>query len=184
MPGLRPFLWAGAALLCLAPLVAQQAVAGFNWSGGDFVLFAALVLGMSFTMDRLAASAVPRPYKAGVLAMAAASGGTILVSGAVGLVGGEGEDANRVFALFPVVALLMAFLGRGRARWMARLCRGIAMAHIGWSVAIPAFGLVPDAGRYWPDAMLCASLFGGLWLAPARLFRKAAAVTPESIRVA
>ena len=180
----RLFLWAGAALLCLAPLGAQLCVAGFNWSGGDFVLFAALVLGMSITIDRLAASAAPRPYKAGVLAMAAASVGTILVGGAVGLVGGEGEDANRVFTLFPVVALLMALMGRGRARWMAQLCLGIAMGQIGWSAAILAFGLVPDAGRYWPDAVLCASLFGGLWLAAARLFRKAAAVTPESIRVA
>ena len=165
--------WSAAAGLFLLPVMVEFASADFGWDFADFI-FWAVVLSVSCPLFDWAARKSPNfSYLAGSGAALAAGFGLIVVNGAVGLVGSEDEGHNLLFGLVLLVAIVGAFIARGRAEGLARAMLAAAVVHI----AISAILLVRAGGA--TEATLGAEIIGllvfaGVWLVSAWCFRQAA----------
>lgn len=161
--------WGGVAVLLTVPLIAR-----FDWTIFDF-LFAGAMLGVAGLALELAvrASASWR-YRGGVAVAVAAAFLLVWVNGAVGFLGNEDNQANLVFFGVIAVALGGAALARFGAAGMAwaMLAAAFVQLAIG-AIAIPLGWASPGVqGLY--EVVLGTTLFAGLWLLSAGLFRWAA----------
>ena len=124
--------WGIAVSALLLPFMAMQLTSEVNWTGSDF-LFAAILIGAVGLLFELAVRmSDSRSYRAGVGLALTASFLTIWATGAVGMIGDEGNPLNLMFAAVLLIALLGSALGGFRAGGMAR---AMAAAAVG-----PAFG--------------------------------------------
>ena len=166
----RFFGWGGVAVLLTIPLVLR-----FPWTVSDF-LFAGLMFGVAGLAIELAVRASSNlAFRAGVGVAVAAAFLLVWVNGAVGFLGDEGNPANLLFFGVIAVALAGAIVARFRAEGMgfAMLAAAFAQLAIG-ALAIPMRWASPGSqGLY--EVVLGTTLFTGLWLASAMLFRWAAA---------
>lgn len=157
--------WSMAGLVLLAPLIAMQFTREVNWTGGDF-LFAAMLFGLVGLTFELTVRASRSPfYRGGVGAAIAASFLIVWANGAVGMIGNEGNPYNLLFFGVIAVALLGSVLARFRAAGMALTMLAAAAAQI----AIGVGGMTSDV-----RGGILSTLFAGLWLLSAALFRNAA----------
>ena len=166
--------WAAAALLLLTPLVAMQFTDEVNWTTFDFAFAAGMLgsvgLGLELAFRR---SNSPAYRIAAALALAAGFL-TVWITGAVGIVGSERDDANLLFLGVLVVALAGALVARFRSAGMAWAMIAAAVAQL----------LVPPVAWFgWPEtrAVVFAPevvgstvVFTAMWLISAWLFRRAA----------
>ena len=165
--------WSTAAALMLLPISIQLISGNFGWTIGDFI-FAAVVLLVSCSLfDWVARKSPNFSYLAGGGAALAAGFGLIVVNGAVGLVGSEDENHNLLFLAVILVAIVGAILARGRPASMARAMTAAAVTHFVIStVLLVRAGGVSDGD---PTAEVVGlSIFAGVWLASAALFRNSA----------
>ena len=165
---LRVAAWVGAAVLMLIPMVAMQFPAsGFNWTLGDFVAFAAMLLIALGTFE-VGLRMSPDPwYRAGVAV--AVAGGFLMVWAnlAVGIIGDGDNLANVAFFGVLLVGMIGALLAWFRPAGMARALYATALANAALSVGCLLAG--------WDHRGALLSLFFVLpWLLSAGLFRKAA----------
>ncbi|HXK34763.1 MAG TPA: hypothetical protein VNM91_12215 [Dehalococcoidia bacterium] len=171
----RVAAWAAIPAVLLAPLVAMQFTEEVDWTVFDFIFVAValsaglLLLELTVRMTRDSA------YRAG----AAVAVGTALllvwVTGAVGIIGTENNDANLMFGAVLAVAVVGSIAGRVRADGMMRafVATAVVQAAVG---VIAIAGRMGDADPNWPaDVAGLTVLFTGLWLLAAWLFRRAAA---------
>ena len=166
--------WGFAAFLLLLPLVAMRFTAEVNWDAADFVAIGAMLAVAGAGIELAARISGDRYYRAGA-AMAVATGFLLIwVNLAVGMLGGEANPANLLFAGVIGVGVVGAVAGRFRAAGMVRAMTAAAVAQALVGVAAPLFGLgsAGAAGVY--EAVLATVPFGGLWLGSAWLFRRAA----------
>lgn len=98
----------------------------------------------------------------------------VVVIGAVGFLGSEDNPNNLVMVAVPAVALAGALIARFRAAGMAKAMVGAAAAQLGAGAAAVAAGLGSPGFHGVYEVVLGTTLFGGLWLLSAALFRKAA----------
>jgi hypothetical protein len=98
----------------------------------------------------------------------------VLVIGAVGFLGSEDNPNNLVMAGVSAVALAGALIARFRAAGMAKAMAAAAAAQLIAGAAAVAAGLGSPGFHGVYEVFLGTILFGGLWLASAALFRKAA----------
>ncbi len=152
--------WGIAAALMIFPIVTRA-----PWTAEDFV-FAGVVLGTIGLGAELATRFTRSiPYRAGVAAALVAAAMIVVVNGAVGMIGDEGNAYNELFLGVIAVALLGAILTRFRARGMA-----IAMvAAAGTQAVVGLLGLSAD-----PRGAVLSAALAGIWLLPAAFFRAAA----------
>ncbi len=157
--------WSLVGLLLLLPAAAMQLSSEVNWTASDFV-FAAILMGsvggafeLAVRMNR------NRAYRGGVGAALAAAFMIVWATGAVGMIGDEGDAYNLFFLAVILVALAGAVIARFRAEGMAFAMLVAAAAHIAVSLA----GIAMD-----PRGAVFSTAFAGLWLLSAALFRKAA----------
>jgi hypothetical protein len=166
--------WGAAALILLTPLVAMQVTDEVDWDAFDFVFMGAVLggvgLGLELTMKRTADAA----YRAAAGVALAAAFLLVWMNAAVGLIGGEQEDANALYLGVPAVGLVGALLVRFRPAGLA------------WAMAAAALAqaCVPLLAAAWDPALRplalsaqvagLTGLFAGLWLLSAGLFRTAA----------
>lgn len=165
--------WVAAGALMLAPATAALVAPGFGWDAADFAFFAAVLVGGAALFDRAARRAPNFPWLAGAGFALAAGFGLVVVNGAVGLVGSEGAAHNLLFGAVLLVAIAGAVLARGRPRAMARAMAAAAATHMAVSAALLAYAGGSDEGSLAAE-VVGLSLFAGLWLASAWLFRNAA----------
>ncbi len=168
----RVAAWSTAAALMLVPIVVQLTHGHFGWSFGDFVGVAMILLFGSAIFDLTARRAPNLLYLSGVSAALAATLGSFLVNGAVGLVGSEDEAHNLFFFIVLMVAVFGSILARGRPEPMAKVMLAAAGTHIAVSTVllIDANGVSDgDPGM----EVVGLGLFAILWLASAWLFRNA-----------
>jgi hypothetical protein len=104
-------------------------------------------------------------YRAGVGFALAASFLTVWATGAVGMIGDEGDPYNLLFIAVIGLALLGGIVARFRAAGMAVTMATAAAAQ----VVISVVGMPTDL-----RGGLFSSCFGGIWLISAVLFWKAA----------
>ena len=160
--------WGGAALLLLLPLVARA-----PWTMSDFI-FAAVIFGIVGGGLELAVRKGNAVYS---LAAGLALGASLLsvwIPGAVGIIGNEADDANMLYLLVVLIALLGSLVALFRPLGMALAMAAAAVAEL----------LVPVAAWiFWPELRgaivraevpFMAMLLTGMWAASAALFRKAA----------
>ena len=156
--------WTVAGLVLLIPLIAMQIDREVNWTVGDF-LFAALMIGLVGIAFELTVRTSPsRSYRGGVAVALAAAFLTIWANGAVGMIGSEENPYNLLF--FGVIGFALA--GSSFARFRPA---GMAVAML---VAAIAQGAVAIGGM--PADLrggVLSTLFAGLWLTSAVLFRRA-----------
>lgn len=161
--------WSAAGALMLLPILVQLISGNFGWTIGDFVFAAIILFGSCLLFDLAARKSPNFSYLAGAGAAIAAGFGLVVVNGAVGLVGSEGEAHNLLFGIVLLVAIAGAVTARGRAAGMAQAMLAAAVAHILVSV-----GLLVVAGGADADPLaeiLGLSVFAAFWLAAAWLFR-------------
>lgn len=161
----RALGWGSALALLAAPLLAMRFTDEVDWSAADFAVAAALFASCGSAFELAARSSRDRHYRAGA-AVALATGLLVVwVNLAVGIVGSEDEPFNLVFFVAPVVALVFAAAGRGRAAGMVHAMLAAAAAQL------LAGALVRPAA---PEAMTLATLLvTAPWLLAAALFRRA-----------
>lgn len=166
--------WSGIAALVLAPWLAMQVSDQVDWSGGDFALFGALLVGAGLAGEVMARRTGGWTYRAGLGLALATAVVLILANGAVGIIGSEDNAANLMYGAVLAVGLVGALLARFRPAGMARALVATALAH-GLVGAIALTAGWGRASQAWPwDVAVSTGVFAALWLLSAWLFRRAA----------
>jgi hypothetical protein len=165
--------WGTAGLLLILPLVAMQFTREVNWTASDFV-FAAVMFGSVGLGLELAVRKGNRAFTAACAIALAASFLSVWITGAVGIIGSEREDANILFLAVILVALLGSILALFRPRGMAWAMAAAALAEV--SVPFVALIVWPEAklAILSPEVPMSVFFLTGMWLTAASLFRKAA----------
>jgi hypothetical protein len=168
------FIWGGAGLLLLAPLVAMQFSAGMAWTAFDFAFAGGLLAAVCLGFELVFRSGRNAAYRTAALLAIAAGVLLVLINGAVGIIGSEQEDANLLFGAVVGVALLGALAARFRPMGMAWAMAAAALVQL--LVPLAAVALWPaTASLVWtPQVLALTGVFTAVWLASAWLFRKAA----------
>lgn len=166
--------WSAIAGLVLAPWLAMQISDEVNWSGGDFALFGALLVGVGLAGEVMARRTGGWTYRAGLGLALATAVVLILANGAVGIIGSEDNAANLMYGGVLAVGLVGALVARFRPAGMARAMAATAAAHVVVGVVALTAGW-GGASQAWPwDVAVSTGVFAALWLLSAWLFRKAA----------
>lgn len=170
----RTAIWATAAFLLLLPLLAMQFSDEVAWDAGDFVVFGVLLLGAGTVYELAARRTGSVPYRSAVGVAVAAAFILLWVTGGVGIIGNEHDDANLMF--FGVLAIACA--GSVVARFLPAGMAGAMAVTAAAQVAVGVVALVGGFGAtapVWPlDVIGLTVFFATLWLVSAALFRKAA----------
>jgi hypothetical protein len=172
---LRPAAWAGAALLFLLPVAAEQLSAEMAWNRFDFVFWGVLLLIGLGAFELTLRASRSWSYRFGAVIALGAAFGLVVATGAVGVIGGEDHPGNllylAVLALGLGGALGAGFKPAGMARAMAAAAAGM--------VLVGALALTGGWGEgtepYWWQAVAGATaVWAAAWLTSAWLFRQAA----------
>lgn len=157
--------WGTAALLLLLPLVAMQFTDEVNWTGFDFI-FAGLMLGtVGILFELTVRMSRNHAYRAGVGFALAAAFLIVWATGAVGMIGSEGDPYNLLFGGAILIALVGAVAARFRPAGMALVMVAAAIAH----ATVALGGLAAD-----PRGAVVSIALAAPWLLAAWLFGKAA----------
>lgn len=162
--------WSAAALLLLLPLVAMPFTDEVNWTAGDFVFAAVLLLGVGIPAELVVRKTSDRAYRA---AVGLALSGAFLLLWSNGAVGLTDSNADRLYLPLVALGIVGAFVVRFRPAGMAVVLSGAALAlMLVGGIALLA-GVVPA----YDTALVVlgpSALFAALFAGSAVLFRKAA----------
>ncbi len=157
--------WGGAALMLALPLAAMQFSDEVNWTASDF-LFAGVLLGsVGLAYEVIVRRTVNSSFRAASAVALGTALLTVMVNGAVGMIGSEDNVYNLAFAAVLAVAAGGAAIARFRPRGMALAMASAAIVQAALSVA----GMASD-----PRGGALSVVFAGFWLIAALLFRMAA----------
>jgi hypothetical protein len=157
--------WGFAAFIILLPLVAMQFTDEVDWNGADFI-FAGILLGGTGLLFELVARKSPNnAYRAGAAAAIANAFLLVWITGAVGVIGDEGDPAN----LFLLGVILLALAGAAVARFRPAGMAAVMAACATATALIGGYGLTVD----FKGGVLTWG-FAGIWLLSGGLFRVAA----------
>jgi hypothetical protein len=162
--------WLGVTgLILLIPVVAMQFTDEVKWTASDFVFASVMILGVGFAYE-LAAFRGNAAYRAAAGVALAAAFFTVWFTGAVGIIGTEGNPANLMFGGVLLIALCGAIIGRFHAIGMAGAM--LAAAFVQLFVGVIAFAARWGAtDPSWPhDVLSATAFFTALWLISAGLF--------------
>ena len=95
------------------------------------------------------------------------------VNGAVGIIGGDGNDANLLYGGVVAVAAVGTLMARFRPQGMSRALAGTALAQVLVPVIVVSAELGTAPSWSW-DILILSGFFAALWIGSALLFRKAA----------
>jgi len=154
------------AFLLLLPLVAMHFTKDVAWGPGDFVVAGILLFGAGLTYQLLSKKAPTAAYRAAIGVAVATVLLLVWVNLAVGIIGGENDSANLMYAGVLAVLIIGGVVARLRSAGMARALFATALAQL--SVA----AIARFAG--WSSTSLLDGFFVALWIGSAFLFRRAA----------
>jgi hypothetical protein len=155
----------------LLPVLSVRGADPAAWdTPGDVMFLAILWAGVGVAYELAARVTGRRAYAAAAGLAIAAALVLVWINLAVGIVGSEGDPANRIYGGVLAVGLVGALLARFRPSGMARAMAATALAQ-GSAFAIL---LATDRAFTGPITVF----FAAQWLASAWLFRKAARPHP------
>src|SRR4028119_1985403 len=155
------------AFILLIPLLTAPA-----WTLADFVFAGALIFGTGLAFVLVARKAGNIAYRAAVAVALAAALLLVWVTGAVGIIGSEDNNANLMYFGVLAVGIVGAIVARLRPHEMARALFATALAQAAVAVSAVIFGL----GLPWSPPLEILALNGffvGLFVGSALLFRNA-----------
>ena len=165
--------WGAAAGLILLPLVAMQFTNEVNWNAADFiaaiVMFGSVGLGLELAVRR-----GNRAYTIAAALALLASFLSFWFSGAVGIIGNEGEISNLLFVGVIATALAGSVIALFRPAGMAVAMVVAAVAQAAVPVIATIIGDSKMSAIWAPEVIILTLVFTAMWLASARLFRDAA----------
>jgi hypothetical protein len=162
--------------LLLIPLIAMQFTSEVAWSGSDFLIMG-IMLTVAGTLYEIGARMSKNtPYRVG---WATAVGTGFLLTWmnlAVGIIGSENNPANQLFFGVVIIGFFGALLSMFKARGLALAALVTATAQflvpiLALMIYQPEFG--PGEGPGVIGVFILNSIFVGLWLVAARLFKNA-----------
>jgi hypothetical protein len=156
------------AFILLIPLLTAPA-----WTLVDFVFAGALIFGTGLTFVLVARKAGNIAYRVAVGVALAAAFILVWVTGAVGIIGSEDNNANLMYFGVLAVGIIGAIIARFRPHGMARALFATALAQALVAVIVLIFGL----GLPWSPPLEILALNGffvALFVGSALLFRYAA----------
>jgi len=157
--------WGTAVLILLLPLVAMRFGDEVNWTESDFIFAGIMIGGTGALFELTVRMSRNHAYRAGVGFALAASFLTVWATGAVGMIGDEGDPYNLLFIAVIGLALAGAIVTGFKAQGMAMTMATAATAQ----VIISVIGMSADL-----RGGIFSACFGGIWLISAALFWKAA----------
>ena len=162
------------ALILLIPLLTAPA-----WSLADFVLAGALIFGTGLAFV-LVAKAGNIAYRAAVAVALAAALLLVWVTGAVGIIGSEDNNANLMYFGVLAVGIIGAIVARFRPHGMARALFATALAQASVAVIALIFGLGSGNPPGVLGILILNGFFVGLFVGSALLFRNAGREQPPA----
>lgn len=157
--------WGTAVLILLLPLIAMRFGDEVNWTESDFIFAGIMIGGTGALFELTVRMSRNNAYRAGVGFALAASFLTVWATGAVGMIGDEGNPYNLLFLAVIGLALAGGIVARFRAQGMAVTMTTAAAAQ----VIVSVVGMPTDL-----RGGIFSAAFGGIWLISAALFWKAA----------
>ena len=142
------------------------------WDIVDYTVFGAMLLGAGVIYTFVRRKSDNTTYRFAMGVALAAAFILIWVTGAVGIIGNENNDANIMYFGVLAVGIIGAIIARFRASGMVRTMYATAIAQVGAAVValIAGWG---SSGPIWPkDILALTAFFVALWLLSADLFRK------------
>jgi hypothetical protein len=162
----RIAVWGTAALLILLPAVAMRFTREVAWDAADFIVIGAMLLAACVAFEIASRMARSDAYRLAALIAIGAGFVLVWVNLAVGIIGGEENPANLLFAGVLVVGLAGSLIAQLKPAGMAR-------AMVATALAQGAVGVYALFGMHVP-AVVLTLFFVAIWLASAQLFRRAA----------
>jgi hypothetical protein len=158
------------AFILLIPLLAAPA-----WTLFDFVFAGALIFGTGLTYVLVARKAGNIAYRAAVGIALAAAFILVWLTGAVGIIGSEDNNANSMYFGVLGVGIIGAIVARFRPHGMARALFATALAQ----ALVAVIALIIGLGSPWSPPGVLGTLilngfFAALFVGSALLFRDAA----------
>lgn len=168
--GLRPFVWGAAACLLLLPALAMRffPAAGVDWTALDFAAMGAMLATACGLYELGAWLSGNTAYRAGFGLAALTAFLTVWVNLAVGMLGGEGDGINLMFAGVLCVAAIGAWAAALKPAGMSRAMAATAIAQL------LAVGVGVSMRAFEPRELALTAMFALPWLFSALLFGKAA----------
>lgn len=160
--------WGSALALLLLPALAMRFTDEVNWTTGDFLFAAILLLFLGTVVELAVRMAREGTARAAYLIAGLTVFLTLWANGAVGIIGNENELVNQGFNLLAMVGLFLALLAWFRPailRWIAGV---IALGQLGLGLA--ATRMMPGHDVEWG----VLGFFALLWFAAAWSFHRAA----------
>ncbi len=157
----RIVAWSGALLLLLLPFVAMRLTDEVAWDQADFVIFGTMLLAACGAFELAARRSGNARYLAGAGVAIAAAFVLMWMNLAVGLIGDEGNAANRLVGVVLAVGIVGAAIARLRPDGMAwaMLATATAQALVGLSAVAAGFD-----GSALPSAFFVLLWLGSAWL--------------------
>ena len=124
---IRLLAWGAALLLWLLPAIAMQFTAEVNWTALDFTVFAVMIGSVGLALDRLVHLSANASFRLASIALMFTSFLLIWVNLAVGIIGGDSEPLNLLYALVLVAGAVMAWAGRFTPNAMLNCCLSMAV---------------------------------------------------------
>ncbi len=170
--------WSLAVLLLVLPLVT-----GAPWTGSDYVFATVLILSVGLPLELVVRKTSDAAYRVGVGTALVGAFLIVWLTGAVGVIGSEDHPANLLYLGALAVGIVGVLVARFRARGMARVMSGVALALVGIAVAALAAGWGSE-GPVWPwEVIVLNGFFAALFAGSAVLFQRAASAGSEGRRV-
>ena len=167
---LRLLGWGSAAALLSLPAIAMLAGAdGVDWSAGDFIIFAIMLLALGGGIELASARSGNIAYRLGAIAAAGVGFLTIWANLAVGMIGNEDNGYNLAFFAIVLLAAIGAALVRGTASGLAKVAFIAGVAQLGAG----ALGYAAD-----PRGAVFSMMFAAPWMIASALFSRAARQEP------
>lgn len=164
--------WSAAASLLLIPLIAMQVTNEVNWTLGDFVFAAVLILGVGIPLDLVMRKTGDMAYRVGAVLALGTAFLTVWVNVAVGIIGSENDAVNLLFFAVLAIGIVGALVARFRPLGMARAMAATAVAQAAVAIgALVAGWTSPSTDRI---EIVALWVFVALWVGAAVLFRASA----------
>ena len=163
------------AFILLIPLLAE-----WPWTLADFVFAGALIFGTGLTFVLVARKAGNTAYRAAVGVALVAALLLVWITGAVGIIGSEDNNANLMYVGVLAVGIVGAIVARFRPHEMARALFATALAQALVAVIALIFGLGSGNPPGVWGILILNGFFVALFIGSAWLFRNAGGEQPPA----
>ena len=166
--------WSLAALPLLAPLIAMRVTDEVNWTVFDFA-FASIIIGSAgLALEIAVRQSRSGAYRAGAALAALTAVLLLWINGAVGIIGDEGEPANRLYPFVVALALGGSLIARLKPQGVSRAMTIAAAAQLAVPLAASLLWPGQSPALAQPEVIGLTVVFCGFWLGAAALARRSA----------